>query len=139
MSKVQLLTVEDAEIEEVTGQDITGYQRNRHLMSQALTGTGLVVLDHMMFPPGFIHRMHRHPNADMVIIPLTGSLQFLGEQESPVEVASNQILVIPRGNWHEIRNVGTADCQVLHFFSGVGAIGDVGYESFRNHPSAPAC
>ena len=47
-------------------------------------------------------------------------------------VSPGQILVMPRGNWHEIRNVSAADSQVLHFFSGVGAIEDIGYEPFQS-------
>ena len=47
-------------------------------------------------------------------------------------MSSGQILVIPRGNWHEIRNVSAAGSRVLHFFSGVGAIEDIGYEPFNS-------
>ena len=72
----------------------------------------------------------------MVIIPLSGVLQFLGASGSPVDVSPGQILVIPRGNRHEIRNVSAADSQVLHFFSGVGAIEDIGYEPFHSQPPA---
>jgi hypothetical protein len=32
--------------------------------------------------------------------------------------------------------VSAADSQVLHFFSGVGAIEDIGYEPFRSQPPA---
>jgi quercetin dioxygenase-like cupin family protein len=136
MSRVKLLEIDDTEAEELTRWDITGYQLNRHLLSKALTGTGQIVLDHMTFPPGFIHHMHRHPYADMVIIPLSGVLQFLSAPGSPVDVSPGQILVIPRGNWHEIRNVSAADSRVLHFFSGVGAIENIGYGPF--HSPRPA-
>jgi quercetin dioxygenase-like cupin family protein len=116
--------------------DITGYQQNRHLLSKALTGTAHIVLDHMTFPPGFVHHMHRHPYADMVTIPLSGGLQFLGAPGSPVEVSPGQILVVPRGNWHEISNVSAADSQALHVFSGVGAVEDIGYDPFQDQPPA---
>ena len=136
MPHVKLLEIDDAEAEEFTRWDITGHQLNRHLLSKALTGTGHIVLDHMTFPPGFIHHMHRHPYADMVIIPLSGVLQFLDAPGSPVDVSPGQVLVIPRGNWHEIRNVSAADSRSLHFFSGVGAIEDIGYEPFNTQPPA---
>jgi quercetin dioxygenase-like cupin family protein len=136
MSQVKLLDIDDTEAEQFTRWDITGYQLNRHLLSKALTGTGHIVLDHMTFPPGFIHHMHRHPHADMVIIPSSGVLQFRGSPGSPVDVSPGQILVIPRGNWHEIANVSAADSQALHFFSGVGAIEDIGYEAFTGQPPA---
>jgi uncharacterized protein YjlB len=59
-------------------------------------------------------------------------VQFLGAPGSPVEVSPGHVLVIPRGNWHEISNVSTVDSQVLHFFSGVGSVDEIGYEP---HPS----
>jgi len=131
MSKVKLLDIGETEQEVFTRWDISGHQVNRHLLSKALTGTDDVVLDHLTFPAGFVHHMHRHPYADMVIIPLSGVVQFLGAPGSLLEVSPGQVLVIPRGNWHEISNVSTVDAQVLHFFSGVGALEDIGYEAYK--------
>jgi quercetin dioxygenase-like cupin family protein len=136
MSEVQLLGIEEIEQEVFTRWDITGHQVNRHLLSKALTGTEGVVLDQITFPPGFVHHMHRHPYADMVIIPLNGVVQFRGVPGSPIEVSPGNVLVIPRGNWHEVSNVGTVDSQVLHFFTGVGAVNDIGYEAYKNQDQA---
>ncbi|MDT5223776.1 MAG: hypothetical protein QOG19_1183 [Mycobacterium sp.] len=136
MSEVRLLDIGETEQEVFTRWDITGHQLNRRLLSKALTGTDGVVLDHLTFPPGFVHHMHRHPHADMVIIPLSGAVQFRGGSGSPIEVSPGQVLVIPRGNWHEISNVSIVDSQVLHFFSGVGAIDEIGYEPHPSHGEA---
>ena len=131
MSEVRLLDIGEIEREVFTKWDITGHQVNRHLLSKALTGTDGVVLDHLTFPPGFVHHLHRHPHADMVVLPLSGVLQFRGAPGSPVEVSPGQVLVIPRGNWHEISNVSAVESQVLHFFTGVGAVEDIGYEPYE--------
>ena len=136
MSEVQLLDIGEIEQEVFTRWDITGHQVSRHLLSKALTGIDDVVLDHLTFPPGFIHHMHRHPYADMFVIPLSGVVQFRGASGSPVEVAPGHVLVIPRGNWHEISNVGTVDSQVLHFVAGVGSVDDIGYEAYPGHGEA---
>jgi quercetin dioxygenase-like cupin family protein len=136
MSEVKLLDIEKIEQEVFTRWDITGHQVNRHLVSKALTGTEGVVLDHLTFPPGFVHHMHRHPYADMVIIPLSGVVQFGAGSGSLIAVSPGQLLVIPRGNWHEISNVSAVDSQVLHFFSGVGSIDDIGYEPYKGHGEA---
>jgi quercetin dioxygenase-like cupin family protein len=130
---VRLLDIGEVEPQVFTRWDITGHQVNRHLLSKALTGTDGVVLDQMTFPPGFVHHMHRHPLADMCIIPLSGVVQFRGASGSPVEVSPGHVLVIPRGNWHEVSNVSSVDCQVLHFFAGVGSVGDIGYEAYEGH------
>jgi quercetin dioxygenase-like cupin family protein len=128
MADVQLLTFEDIPKEVFTRWDITEHQVNQHLLDRSLTGTPEVVGDLFTFPPGFIHHMHRHPYADMVLIPLTGTLRFVGEADRTMDIGSGQVLVVPRGNWHEFRNVSDEPSQVLHFFSGVGAIEDIGYE-----------
>jgi quercetin dioxygenase-like cupin family protein len=128
-NEVRLLDIEKAERDVLTRWDITGHQINRHLLSKALTDTD-VILDHITFPPGFTHHMHRHPDTDMVIIPLRGTVQFLCMPGDPVEASPGQVLVIPRGSWHEISNVTNADADVLHLFLGIGAIEDVGYQAY---------
>jgi uncharacterized protein YjlB len=74
----------------------------------------------------------------MVVIPVSGAVQFLGAPGSPIEVLPGHVLVIPRGNWHQISNVGTVDSQVLHFFAGVGSLDDIGYEAHPGHDEATA-
>ena len=127
---VRLLDIAEVEQHVFTRWDITGHQVNRHLLSKELTGTPELVLDHITFPPGFVHHMHRHPHADIIVIPCSGSVQFVTDSGEPVEVSPGRVLVIPRDNWHEVRNVGTVDCQVLHFYSGVGSVDDIGYEAY---------
>ncbi len=136
MNDVRLLTFDDIPQEVFTRWDITGHQVNQHLLSGSLTGTPEMVADLFTFPPGFIHHMHRHPRADMILVPLSGTLQFVGDPARALEIGSGQVLVVPRDNWHEFRNVSDAPCQVLHFFSGVGAIEDIGYEAHPNQFSA---
>ena len=136
MAGVQLLTFADIPREIFTRWDITEHQVNQHLLSGSLTGTPEIVADLFTFPPGFIHHMHRHPHADMVLVPLTGTLRFVGAAGRTLEMGSGQVLVVPRGNWHEFRNVSGEPSRVLHFFSGVGAIEDIGYEAHPDQSSA---
>ena len=136
MPEVKMLEIGEIQSETFTRWDITGYQISRHLLSRALTGTDGVVCDHLTFPPGFVHHMHRHPHADMFIIPLSGVVQFVGASAPPVEAAPGHVLVIPRGNWHEVSNVSSVGCQVLHFFAGVGAVDDIGYEAYPGQGDA---
>ena len=131
-AEVQLLTVEDVPKEVFTRWDITEHQVNQHLLNNSLTGTPEIVADVLTFPPGFIHHMHRHAHADMIVVPLTGNLQFLGDLDRTEDLKPGQVLVIPRDNWHEFRNVSDAPSEVLHIFSGVGAVEDIGYEPHPN-------
>jgi quercetin dioxygenase-like cupin family protein len=136
MGDVQLLTFDDIPEEVFTRWDITGHQVNQHLLSGSLTGTPEIVADLFTFPPGFIHHMHRHPYADMILVPLSGTLQFVGEFARMLEIRSGQVFVVPRGAWHEFRNVSDKPSRVLHFFSGVGAIEDIGYQAHPDQFSA---
>jgi quercetin dioxygenase-like cupin family protein len=138
MSEVRLLDIGDTEQEVFTRWDITGHQVNRHLLSKAITGTDDVVLDHLTFPPGFIHHMHRHSHADMIVIPVSGSVEFLGSPGLPVEVSPGQVLVIPRGNWHQLSNASGVESQILHMFAGVGSLDDIGYEAYPDQDEATA-
>jgi hypothetical protein len=112
ISEVTLLDIGEIEQEVFTRWDITGHQVVRHLLSKALTGTDGVVLDHATFPPGFVHHMHRHPRADMFVIPLSGVAQFLGAPGSPVEVLPGQVLVIPRRELASDQQLSSVDSQV---------------------------
>ena len=130
MAPVKLLDFGEIEDEVFTRWDISGHQLNRHLMSESLTGTPDVVADFVTLPPGFIHHMHRHPDADQFMVGLTGSVQFIGAAGLEMELRPGRLLVVPRGNWHELRNIGTEDSQVLHFFTGVGSTEDVAFEPY---------
>jgi quercetin dioxygenase-like cupin family protein len=131
-AEVQLLTFKDVPTEVFTRWDITAHQVNQHLLDKSVTGTPQLVADLFTFPPGFIHHMHRHPYADMILVPLSGTLTFVGEADRTMDIEPGQVLVVPRDNWHEFRNVTDQPSQVLHFFSGVGAIDDIGYEPHPN-------
>jgi quercetin dioxygenase-like cupin family protein len=131
-AEVQLLTFKDVPTEVFTRWDITEHQVNQHLLDKSVTGTPQLVADLFTFPPGFVHHMHRHPYADMILVPLSGTLTFVGEADRTMDIEPGQVLVVPRDNWHEFRNVTDQPSQVLHFFSGVGAIDDIGYEPHPN-------
>lgn len=128
MANVELLTFDDIPTEVFMRWDISEHQVNQHLLSAELTGTPDIVADLLTFPPGFIHHMHRHPHADMMVVPLKGTVQFTEDFEHTLDMRVGQLLVVPRGHWHEFRNVSGESSQVLHVFSGVGAVEDIGYE-----------
>ncbi len=137
-TEVQVLTFDDVPKEIFTRWDITEHQINQHLLNESMTGTPEIVADVLTFPPGFIHHMHRHPHADMIVVPLAGDLRFLGDESHVEDLEPGQLLVIPRDNWHEFRNVSGAPSTVLHIFSGVGAVENVGYEPHPNQFSITA-
>jgi len=38
---------------------------------------------------------------------------------------------IPRNTWHEVLNLGSADCACIHIFTGVDTIGEIGFEPYE--------
>jgi len=129
------ISFDDMPAERFERFDIVGHQINRHLVSNALTGTSGIIIDHITFPPGFIHRMHRHPHADQFMIPMVGQLRVESAGAEPLDVQPGQIMVLARNTWHEVINLGSQDCVCIHIFSGVETIGEIGFEPFDGRKS----
>jgi quercetin dioxygenase-like cupin family protein len=118
------------EVEEVVGEPpgFDGVQLNRRLFDLASSGTPQLIADVITFKPDFIHHMHRHFNADQVMVPLRGSVVMLDEARTPRELGVGEAMVVPRYRWHEVRNESGEDCVVFNLFSGVGEMSEVGFE-----------
>jgi quercetin dioxygenase-like cupin family protein len=127
---IQFVAFEDRE--EVVGEPpgFDGVQLNRRLFDLATSGTPHLVADVITFKPDFIHHMHRHFNADQVMVPLEGAVVMLDETQAPRELRVGEAMVVPRCRWHEVRNESGADCVVLNLFSGVGDMSEIGFEAF---------
>ena len=125
---MKVFGIEDPPVERFERFDIVGHQLNRHLVSHALTGTPGIIIDHITFPPGFVHRMHRHPYADQFMILLVGQLRVESAGAEARDARAGQMIVLQRNTWHEVLNPGSVDCACLHIFSGVDAVGEVGFE-----------
>jgi len=136
MPGVKVLDFADTPEEVFTRWDIVGHQVNRHLVSAALTGTPDIVAELITFPPGFVHHMHRHPHADLFMLPLSGSVRSFGVPGPAVDLHPEQLLVVPRNNWHEVRNLCDENCTVLHIFTGAGvlSVADIGFEPYQQSP-----
>jgi quercetin dioxygenase-like cupin family protein len=120
------------DLEEVVGEPpgFDGVQLNRRIFDLASSGTPHLIADVITFKPDFIHHMHRHFNADQVMVPLQGSVVMLDEARAPRELGVGEAMAVPRLRWHEVRNQSGADCVVLNLFSGVGDMSEVGFEAF---------
>ncbi len=127
---IRFLAFEDCD--EVVGEPpgFDGVQLNRRLFDRASGGTPHMVAEVITFKPDFVHHMHRHPNAEQVMVPLQGSVTMLDEERAPRELGVGEVMVVPRLRWHEVRNQSGADCVVLNMFSGVGDISELGFEAF---------
>jgi mannose-6-phosphate isomerase-like protein (cupin superfamily) len=106
-----------------------GPSTDQALLSTVLSSTPDLLCDRITFGPGFIHHMHRHFDADQVMIPLSGSVVMIDADGTETPLGVGQLAVIPRFNWHETRNVSDEPCVVLNLFGGAGDNQGVGFEA----------
>src|SRR5437868_3284784 len=64
------------------------------------------------FAPGAIAPRHRHPGEEIVFI-LRGTLEYRLDGQAPVTLNPGNVLFIPAGAVHAVRNVGTVPASEL--------------------------
>jgi quercetin dioxygenase-like cupin family protein len=64
------------------------------------------------FAPGVVAPKHSHPGEEMVYV-VEGSLEYTLEGKPPVTLKAGEVLYIPYGTVHEVKNVGTINAAEL--------------------------
>ena len=64
------------------------------------------------FDPGVVFPGHRHPGEEIVNV-LEGSLEYRVEGKPPVTLNKGDVLFIPAGAVHAVRNVGSGEASEL--------------------------
>jgi len=64
------------------------------------------------FAPGVVAPNHSHPGEEMVYV-VEGSLEYKLEGRPPVTLKAGEVLFIPYGTVHEVKNVGTTPAAEL--------------------------
>ncbi len=101
------------------------------LVAHSGMGASDYVAVHTLFPPGRGHEIHRHPHADQLVAVITGSLvrTTIGAPEQTV--TAGDVLHVPAGAWHGLRNDTAEPATALAFFGGIGDGRDAGFESYE--------
>lgn len=94
------------------------------------TGARKIILLSAEFPPGKVHLLHRHPNAEQIMYVLEGSCLALSEGE-PVRLKEGDAVFISQGEWHGVRNDTDQPAVTLVIYAGAGTLEEAGYEE---HP-----
>jgi quercetin dioxygenase-like cupin family protein len=71
-----------------------------------------VVQVRVAFAPGAVAPRHSHPGEE-IIYELEGSLEYRLDGKPPVTLKAGEVLFIPAGTIHEVRNVGTGNAAEL--------------------------
>ena len=102
----------------------------RNVVNKDDTGARRTILLSTEFPPGKVHLLHRHPNAEQIMYVLEGSCLALFEGE-PVRLKEGDAVFIAQGEWHGVRNDTEEPTVTLVIYAGAGTLEDAGYEE---HP-----
>ena len=90
-------------------QDITRHDLQRH----ALSAPGREVVQVLVrFAPGVTAANHNHPGEEIVYV-TEGELEYRLEGQLPVTLKAGEVLFIPYGVNHEVRNVGKGSAAEL--------------------------
>jgi quercetin dioxygenase-like cupin family protein len=64
------------------------------------------------FAPGVVAPRHSHPGEE-IVYEVEGSLEYRLEGQPPVTLKAGEVLFIPAGTIHEVRNVGSGNAAEL--------------------------
>ena len=89
-------------------------------------GATLVSFGQSTYPRGATHENHHHPNAEEVVIVVSGrGTQIVGEKAH--DVGPGDVCFIPRATPHRITGTSDDDLVILWAFGGASSIEDAGY------------
>ena len=101
----------------------------RDIINRDVAGAHRIILLSSELPPGRVHLLHRHPNAEQIMYVLKGSCTALSEEE-PVRLKEGDAVFIAQGEWHGIRNDTDESAVTLVIYAGAGTLEEAGYEEY---------
>jgi quercetin dioxygenase-like cupin family protein len=129
---VEIRNVRDAAAEVMTRPDQEGLIVS-NVINKDDTGASKIILLSSEFPPGKVHLLHRHPNAEQIMYVLEGSCLALSEGE-PARLNEGDAVFIAQGEWHGVRNDTDRAAVALVIYAGAGTLEEAGYEVHPRHP-----
>jgi quercetin dioxygenase-like cupin family protein len=129
---VEIRNVRDVAAEVMTRPDQEGLIVS-NVINREDTGASKIILLSSEFPPGKVHLLHRHPNAEQIMYVLEGSCLALSEGE-PTRLNEGDAVFIAQGEWHGVRNDTEEPTVTLVIYAGAGTLEEAGYEV---HPRQP--
>ena len=126
---VKIRNIRDVAAQVMTKPDQEGLMVG-NVINKDDTGARKIILLSAEFPPGKVHLLHRHPNAEQIMYVLEGSCLALSERE-PVRLKKGDAVFISQGEWHGVRNDTDQPAVTLVIYAGAGTLEEAGYEE---HP-----
>ena len=126
---MEIRNIRAAPAEVMTKPDQAGLMV-RNVINRDDTGARKIILLSSELPPGKVHLLHRHPNAEQIMYVLEGSCLALSEGE-PARLNQGDAVFIAQGEWHGVRNDTDRPAVTLVIYAGAGTLEEAGYEE---HP-----
>jgi quercetin dioxygenase-like cupin family protein len=126
---VEIRNIRDATAEVMAKPDQEGLIV-RNVINREVAGARGIILLTSELPPGKVHLLHRHPNAEQIMYVLEGSCLALSEG-APVHLKEGDAVFIAQGEWHGVRNDTDRPAVTLVIYAGAGTPEEAGYEE---HP-----
>lgn len=90
------------------------------------TGASLISFGQSTYPRGATHENHYHPNAEEVVMVVSGrGTQIIGDEI--LDLGAGDICFIPRNTPHRITGTSAEDLVILWAFGGAASIEQAGY------------
>lgn len=125
-SEASVVSVRELPLLETEATRIEGVKL-RLLLGEEI-GADQYWIAHTEFPPGTLHRLHRHPGRDQAIYVVSGELVQTGRDGPLRTLAAGDVVHVPAGTWHGLENRGAVPAFTLAIYGGTGSAEAAGYE-----------
>jgi quercetin dioxygenase-like cupin family protein len=102
----------------------------KNIINRDVAGARRIILLSSEIPPGKVHLLHRHPNAEQIMYVLEGACLALSEGGA-MRLREGDAVFIAQGEWHGVRNDSDRPVVTLVIYAGAGTLEEAGYEE---HP-----
>jgi quercetin dioxygenase-like cupin family protein len=99
----------------------------KNILNRDVAGARRIILLSSELPPGKVHLLHRHPNAEQIMYVLEGACLALSEG-GVKRLGEGDVVFIAQGEWHGVRNDSNRPVVTLVIYAGAGTLEEAGYE-----------
>jgi quercetin dioxygenase-like cupin family protein len=137
--KICRIAEERRSVEIRNGRDVVGQVMTKpdqeglivkNIIDRDVAGARKIILLSSELPPGKVHLLHRHPNAEQIMYVLEGACLALSEGGAK-RLGEGDAVFIAKGEWHGVRNDSNRPVVTLVIYAGAGTLEEAGYEE---HP-----
>jgi quercetin dioxygenase-like cupin family protein len=93
----------------------------KNIINRPVAGASGIILLSSELPPGKVHLLHRHPNAEQIMYVLEGACLALSEGGA-MRLGEGDAVFIAKGEWHGVRNDSDRPVVTLVIYAGAGTL-----------------